>query len=93
MQCGQWVESRRSPGATNELIQRVYIWGMLSGMTAASPYFHSVEIPLGTSISAWLDKYCANTPLGRIETGAYALMIELATAQGIKLPKPLVAPR
>ncbi|MDM0068374.1 hypothetical protein [Variovorax sp. J31P207] len=86
VQCGTWVEARRSPGSGMDTVPRVYIWGLLSGITVASPTLHTLTPPAGTAIPAWLDSYCARTPMGRIDQGALVLVSELADAQGIRWP-------
>lgn len=79
--CGDWLEYRRKPNHPREEIMRVYMWGWLSGVVGSSAHYHTVTLPNGTAISAWMDRYCRENPLNDVLTGSAYLLEELATTR------------
>lgn len=77
-QCGSWIEARKDSGSSRASIMIVWTWGYVSGIAHADPRFKSIDLPNGSSISAWMDKYCRENPLKNIVLGSADLMEELA---------------
>lgn len=76
--CGSWVEYRRQPGSQDEQVMKLWLWGYVSGYALASPKGEQLDLPSGSTISAWMDKYCRDEPLSTIVTGGAALVKELS---------------
>ncbi len=74
--CGTWIESRKS-GGISEIAPQAWIVGYLSGISVES----GKDILASTdanSLYLWMDKYCRDNPLERLDNGGYNLFIELA---------------
>jgi hypothetical protein len=88
--CVSWIEARKGKqdpvnirAKTIEGPSRTWIWGFVSGANAYGRR-PLADVPAG-ALDAWVDKYCADHPLDRIDDAGIALVEELAArARGSK---------
>lgn len=76
-ECGSWIEYRRTPNDVREEIMKAWIWGYLSGIGSGSPIYSNVQLPSGSSVAAYMDKYCADNPLSNVIAGSTRLLKDL----------------
>ena len=81
--CASWTEARKGvddpanvKAKVIEGASRAWIWGL---MTGASVYGRRplADVPVGAA-EAWMDKYCADHPLDRLDQAGLQLIEELA---------------
>jgi hypothetical protein len=89
--CGTWIEARKQPGSPSNLQLRSWLFGFMSGVNDAMQA--QGDLLAGQDADAlvvWMDKYCSDSPLVKIDEGANSLARELLTrgmVEGrIKLP-------
>ena len=74
--CGNWIEGRQT-GGISDVAASAWLVGYLSGLAVESnkDILASAD---GPSLFLWMDKYCRENALDRLEKAGYILSIELA---------------
>lgn len=75
--CGDWIRVRNTRSDHDEGIMKIWTWGYISSLARGNPRFKGVQLPSGSTVSAWTDKYCRDEPLANLARAGDALMEEL----------------
>lgn len=81
--CGTWIENRRIPNSNGDVAAQGWLAGYLTGMAVASGRDALVNADL-PSMSLWIDNYCRQNPLKRLDDAGVALFFELKPPNGSK---------
>lgn len=74
--CGEWVKSQTT--GTQKYNNRAWLLGFLSGLNQDSFYKDALDkVSSAAQIYLWMDNYCKNNPLEKVNIGAYELFTEL----------------
>ena len=79
--CGQYIEKRRASAMSDGMFAN-YAYGYISAYNFWGTKAQ-VKTPEGTTVLAYLDKYCADQPLRNVSQGVDALIGDIG---GFKLP-------
>ena len=70
--CGEWIEGRKMD---NYSAKEGWVLGYLSGLGVAGMKIKDVD---NSAINYWLDAYCKEHPLARLQEASMELAIELS---------------
>jgi|APGre2960657404_1045060.scaffolds.fasta_scaffold237396_1 hypothetical protein len=74
--CGEWVKSQTT--GIQKQGDRAWLLGFLSGLNENYIYKDALDkVSSAAQIWLWMDNYCKNNPLERVNQGAYKLLGEL----------------